>query len=104
MKLGARFLGLARLLPAAMAATSPGDDGLDLGAAKRLAAAAARNGLVIAFALTWMAFWGLVARLQLLQGEFLSAAVTGVALVLPAVVGLAAYLHPRPASARLVPG
>lgn len=72
-------------------------------ALKRLAGRAVRSGFVVAVAATWVAFWGLVVRLQFLQGEFLSAAVTGLAFVLPAIVGLVAFIDPLPDPRRLVP-
>lgn len=68
------------------------------------AEAAVKRGFVIAVALTWVAFWGIVVRLQFVQDEFLSAAVTGLAFILPAFVGLIAYLDPLPDPRRLVPG
>ena len=59
---------------------------------------------MILAAVAWVVFWGLIVRLQFLQDEFLSAAVTGIAFVLPAVVLLVAYLDGLPDARRLVPG
>lgn len=58
---------------------------------------------MVAVAATWIAFWGLVVRIQVIQVEYLSAAVTALVFVLPAVVGLAAFLDPLPDPQRLVP-
>jgi hypothetical protein len=44
-------------------------------------------------AITWVTFWGLVVKLHLQQGDFISAAVVGVLFVLPAFVGYAWYLR-----------
>lgn len=61
------------------------------------------KSVVLAVAATWIAFWGLVIRLHLLQGAFVSAVVVGLLFVIPAIVGLSAYLGPLPDSKRLVP-
>lgn len=44
-------------------------------------------------AVGWMAFWGIVARLHLTMGDYLSAGFTAVAFVLTAMVGLGYYLR-----------
>lgn len=58
---------------------------------------------ILVVAATWVVFWGMVIRLHLLQGEFLSAFVVGLLFVVPALVGLSAYLGPLPDPSRLVP-
>lgn len=47
---------------------------------------------VVVIAGVWVTFWGLVARLQLQQGEFLSAAVVTGLFVLPSIIGIGLYL------------
>lgn len=48
---------------------------------------------VVGVAGVWMLFWGLIARLQVQQSEFLSAAVVTGFLILTAVIGLGYYLR-----------
>lgn len=43
---------------------------------------------VVGAAGVWILFWGLVARLQLQQGEFLPVAVVAGFFVIPAIIGL----------------
>ena len=71
--------------------------------AKRRAAGLLRTALVVTIAATWIAFWGLVVRIQVVQAEYLSAAVTGLLFVVPAVVGLVAFLDLLPDPRALVP-
>lgn len=62
-----------------------------------------RKLIVVVLVAVWVGFWGLVMRLQVTQGEFVSATVVGVLFVLPALVGLTAYLDRLPGPGRLVP-
>lgn len=48
---------------------------------------------VLVIAVVWMLFWGLVARLQIQQGEVLSAAVVTGLFLIPAVIGIGFYLR-----------
>lgn len=52
-----------------------------------------RRVFVTGVVLTWLAFWGLVTRLHVEMGDFVSAGVVGVLFVLPALVGLVYYLR-----------
>ena len=52
---------------------------------------------------TWIAFWGLVMRLHLLQGAYVSAGVVGLLFVVPAILGISAYLGPLPDPQRVIP-
>lgn len=71
-------------------------------AVKRRAAALLRTAIVLAVAATWIAFWGIVVRIQLLQLQYLSAAFTVLLFVLPAAVGVFAYLDPLPDPGRAI--
>lgn len=48
---------------------------------------------VVVTAVGWVVFWGIVARLHLTMGDYLSAGFTAVAFILTAMVGLGYYLR-----------
>lgn len=48
---------------------------------------------VVGAAGVWMLFWGLIARLQVQQGELLSAAVVAGFFILTPIIGLGYYLR-----------
>lgn len=68
---------------------------------KAFASTVFRAAAILVVGATWIAFWALVMRLQLNQQEFLSAGVVGLLFVVPAIVGLGAYLGLLPE--RLIP-
>lgn len=49
--------------------------------------------IVTVVVITWLTFWGLVTRLHVEMGDFVSAVVVGVLFVLPALVGFVYYLR-----------
>lgn len=51
---------------------------------------------VLLVAATWIVFWGLVIRIHLLRQELLSAGVVALLFIVPAILGLIAYLDPLP--------
>lgn len=67
----------------------------ELGRIKRSVSTFLWLAVVTGVGLGWVAFWGLVARLQLRLGDFVSAAVVGLLFVLPAIAGLAYFLRSR---------
>lgn len=60
---------------------------------QRYGSSLVRLAVVSVAAVTWVIFWGLVARLHVITGEFISALVVGVLFVLPAILGYAYWLR-----------
>lgn len=72
-------------------------------ALKAFASTVFRTAAVLVVGAAWIAFWALVVRIQLIQQEFLSAGVVGLLFIVPAIVGLGAYLGLLPDPQRLIP-
>lgn len=63
---------------------------------KAMVSALLVKAAVLLVAATWIVFWGLVIRIHVLQEQFLSAGVVALLFIVPAIVGLSAYLDPLP--------
>lgn len=60
---------------------------------KHYSARLLRGAILAVVASSWVAFWGLVVRLHLRQGDLASAAVVTLLFVVPALLGFAYYLR-----------
>lgn len=65
----------------------------DVGQIRRYGSTIVRLIAVTVLLLGWLAIWGVVLRLHLLMGDFVSAGIVGVTFVVPAIGGFVLYLR-----------